>query len=64
MSLKNQGDAFDLNCNMRSEFRSAFKCYLNYYIDVLYKVTFILPKYIKIKEVINIIYDTYHMSTL
>ncbi|KAL4432712.1 hypothetical protein ABPG74_011533 [Tetrahymena malaccensis] len=63
-SLKHQINSFDSNYNMKKEFSILFSRMFMEYVDQLHKVVFILPKYCKIKEVVQIIYDCYYQSTL
>ncbi|EAS06065.1 hypothetical protein TTHERM_00853040 (macronuclear) [Tetrahymena thermophila SB210] len=63
-SLKHQVNSFDQSYSMKKEFRVLFSKIFMEYIEQLHKVIFILPKYCKIKEVVQTIYDCYSQSTL
>ncbi|KAL4479130.1 hypothetical protein ABPG72_008960 [Tetrahymena utriculariae] len=63
-SLKQQGNSFDGNFNMRQEFRHSFQKALMNHIEILHKTLFVLPKYCKIRELMLIIYDCFYKSNL
>ncbi|KAL4432713.1 hypothetical protein ABPG74_011534 [Tetrahymena malaccensis] len=63
-SLKQQGNSFDGNFNMRQEFRHSFQEALMNHIEILHKTLFVLPKYCKIRELMLIIYDCFYKSNL
>ncbi|EAS06064.1 hypothetical protein TTHERM_00853030 (macronuclear) [Tetrahymena thermophila SB210] len=63
-SLKQQGNSFDGNFNMRQEFRHSFQEALMNHIEILNKTLFVVPKYCKIRELMLIIYDCFYKSNL